>query len=150
MNHRSLVFVIALMSGTFAVGAENPDSSVTDQLPDHLRQLLRQEMQAILGASQTIVDALVRGDEATVAAQATAIHESFILKQQMSDADRKALKQAVPKSFIRKDRAFHQLAAKLAKQAEAGNTRAQQKLFAKMIDACVACHREHVSERFQF
>lgn len=142
--------LIAAMMAAVPVNAGNEDSSVAEWLPQNVRQLLRQEMVAILGASQTILDALVRGDDATVARQAQAIHQSFIMKQQLTEADRAALKQALPKAFIRKDRAFHQLAAKLAEQAEAGNSRGQQKLFEKMIDACVACHREHAGAQFQF
>ena len=126
-------------------GAAEP---VGPKLPDRVRGLLLQEMNAILGASQTILDAIVRGDHERVADRARAIHDSFILKQEMTAADRRALKKAVPRDFIRRDRAFHELTGELAAAARERDGARERELFARMIDACTGCHARYAGDRF--
>lgn len=124
------------------------DTAVGSNLPPKLRALLIQEMMALLNASQQVVDALVRGQDEVVARQAQGMHDSFILAQEMSEADMHALHEALPQAFIERDEAFHELSADLAAAARAGDKRKQRELFAEMIDACVACHAAHATDRF--
>ena len=83
--------------------AQEPESSLGSRLPPNVRALLIQEMNAILQASHAILEAVVRGQHEVVAEQATLIHDSFILEQQMTQADRMALEETAPPSFIEKD-----------------------------------------------
>jgi hypothetical protein len=147
--------VLALLTNAPAPAAEpptDPDDSVAEpvgpQLPERVRGLLLEEMAALLGAAQQILDALVRGDDEVVAEQAQAMHDSFILAQKMTDADRQALLAAVPPAFVNRDQAFHELAASLAAAGRAGDAARQRTLFASMIDACADCHARHASNLF--
>lgn len=117
-------------------------------LPPNLRALLIEEMLAVLEASENILDALVRGQDERVAENAQAIHDSFILEQRMTDADREALHAAVPHAFIERDEAFHELSAELAEAARQGDRPRQVELFGQLIEACVDCHAAHATNRF--
>jgi cytochrome c553 len=143
-----LVCLLALGLSQPALGGQGGPDNVGPALPGKLRGLLVQEMNAILDASKTIQDALIRGDSETVAQQAQQIHDSFILKQKMTPADKKALKKAVPKAFIQRDQAFHKLSGRLADAARAGHQERQERLFTKMIRACAGCHERHAQGRF--
>ena len=139
---------ILLLGAIQPAAGEPPAEPVGPQLPDRVRGLLLQEMNAILGASQRILDALVRGQHGVVAEQAQAIHDSFILEQKMTKADRQALLEAVPDSFVARDRAFHELTGELAAAARAEEAARERELFADMVEACTACHARHAGDRF--
>ncbi len=121
---------------------------VTPDLTPRLRSLLQEEMQAVLGASQSILEAIVIGDHSTVAVKAEQIHSSFILKQSLTKADKRDLKRAVPKRFIRLDRSFHAQSERLAEAARAQDSERELAVFQRMLDACVGCHADYVGDRF--
>lgn len=83
-----------------------------------------------------------------VAGKAEAIHDSFILKQKMTESDRKALKKAAPGEFVQRDRALHELTGELAAAGREGDGARQRKLFGEMIDACTVCHARYAHDRF--
>ena len=80
--------------------------------------------------------------------KAQAIHDSFILKQEMTESDRKALMKAVPEEFVQRDRAFHELTGELAAAGREGDGARQRQLFGEMIEACTACHARYAHDRF--
>lgn len=121
---------------------------IGSKLPPDVRALLIQEMVAILGATQAITDAMVRGEDRVVAQQAQHIHDSFILAQELSEEQHQALVGAASTEFLRKDEAFHTMSASLAEAARAGNKVEQRAIFAQMLNACVVCHTEHATKRF--
>ncbi len=141
------VLAAALMFAAVAV-AEEKTEPVGPKLPEKLSDLLLREMNAVYAATMDILDALVRGDDARVAEQAQAIHDSFILKQEMTEADREALRAAVPAAFVERDRAFHQLTGALAAAARAGDRARQLELFGEVIAACGGCHQRYATDRF--
>ena len=138
----ALMLALALPLGAAAAEPVGP------KLPPKVRGLLIQEMNAILEASREILDALVRGRDEVVAEKARAIHDSFILKQEMTEADREALRQAVPKAFVQRDRAFHELTGELAEAGREGDDARQRRLFGRMVDQCAACHARYAHDRF--
>lgn len=117
-------------------------------LPPETARLLRQEMLQLDTGMHTLHSALVRGDGDTAAETAQKIHDSFILKQELSKEELKALVAAVPEDFVERDRAFHKLSAELAEAARAGNFDDAAGLYGRMTDACVGCHTAHAPERF--
>lgn len=141
----SALLVLALVTPLSAGGEPDP---VGPKLPPRVRGLLVQEMVAVLEATREIVAAIVRGEDNVVAQRAQAIHDSFILQQEMTEADRRALIDAVPGDFVQRDRAFHALTGELAEAARQGNGPRQRELFARMIEACVACHSRYATDRF--
>lgn len=146
---RTTAIAAALMlASAHLVAAQADPEPVGPKLPPKVRGLLLQEMNAVLGATHEILDALVRGEDGIVAQKAQAIHDSFILQQEMTQADRQALKEAVPKAFIERDQAFHALTGQLAEAAREGDAASQQTLFADMVNACAACHSRYATNRF--
>lgn len=147
----TVAMMIVAASGLVAPvadAADPADSNVASKLPAHIRQLLIQEMNAVLDASKKILDALVRGQDAVVAENAQAIHDSFILRQQMSPEDKQALLDAVPEAFVERDRAFHEVSERLAEAAREKDAARQLQLFNDMVGACVECHSRHAAGRF--
>ena len=146
-NLAALGIAAAVLAGPAPALADEP-APVGPKLPPKVRGLLLQEMNAVLGATQEILDALVRGRDDVVAEKAQAIHDSFILKQEMTPADRQALKDAVPAAFVQRDRAFHELTGRLAEAARQGESDRQRALFSEMVEACAACHARYATNRF--
>ena len=141
------VFLILLSSSILSLPA-TAQEDIGSKLPPDVRTLLIHEMVAILGATQTITDAMIRGDDQTVATQAQRIHDSFILAQALTEEQHEALVNAASKEFLSKDGAFHAMGDSLAEPARAGDKPRQQEIFTQMIKACVACHTDHAAQRF--
>lgn len=143
----SLLTMLLLPTISLANAEEN-GTRVGSNLPPQIRGLLIREMVAVLDASQKIIDALVRGQDQQVAQYAQAIHDSFILEQEMSEADMETLVASVPQSFLEKDEAFHALSAELAVAAREGKREKQLELFNTLLTSCVDCHSQHAQDRF--
>lgn len=152
MRRHALLPVILALSlaagGAAAQTAEQAPEPVGPKLPEKLRELLLREMNAIEGAALSIQSALVRGEDARVAELAQKIHDSFILRQEMTEADRKALRAAVPMAFVERDQAFHALTGELAQAAREGDAKRQRALFGEVVSACAACHALYATSRF--
>lgn len=145
LTRAGLLLLVCAGSLSLSVNARE---DIGSQLPPDVRGLLIQEMIAILGSTQTIVNAMVRGEDETVAREAQRIHDSFILAQELSEEQHDALVAAASAEFLAKDEAFHEMSASLAEAARAGDKAEQQKVFTQMLNACVVCHTEHAAERF--
>lgn len=143
-----VLFTSLMLVSSAALPADESAEPIGPKLPDRVRGLLIQEMNAILEASKMILDGIVRGQHEQVADRARAIHDSFILEQEMTEADRRALMEAVPEAFVARDRAFHELTAELAEAARARDSDRQRVLFGEMLEACTACHARHAGNRF--
>lgn len=141
-----VLLVATAVLGTAATGlaAEPVGPALTPKLLDTLRE----EMRLVLEASRDILAALVIGDHATVAAQAQAIDDSFILEQALTPQDREALEAALPLAFVEIDTAFHRTAAELAAAARAGDAGREAALFGRMVEACTGCHGRFAADRF--
>ncbi|MBA6413057.1 cytochrome c [Parahaliea sp. F7430] len=145
----TLVFVLFGLGLIASSSADQPRVvNVGEQLPAKLRGLLIQEMISILAASQKIQAAIVRGDHQIVAQQAQAIHDSFIMAQEMTEEDEQALLAAVPQGFLEQDEALHKLSEELAEAGRDKDSARQVQHFAEMTAGCVACHSEYASARF--
>jgi len=142
----ALALAACVALGGFALAQDA--EPVTPKLTPKLQDLLRKEMLSIDDASQQILAALVRGDDARVAELAQQIHDSFILRQSMTPEDKADLMAAVPKGFVRQDRAFHEISAALAQAARDGDRAQQHEKFSRMIEACSACHAQYATDRF--
>lgn len=136
--------------GTLATASAEPSGGINigEQLPPKVRGLLIEEMLGILGASQKIQSAIVQGDHEIVAKEAQAIHDSFIMAQEMTEEDEQALLAAVPEDFLVQDEALHKLSEELAEAGRNKDTALQVQHFNQMIVDCVRCHKEYASARF--
>ncbi|SDG01013.1 Cytochrome C' [Limimonas halophila] len=143
----ALTMLAAILAASPTSAGDGPQP-VGPKLPAKVRGLLIQEMNAVLDATHDILDALVRGRDEVVAEKAQAIHDSFILKQEMTAADRRAFRDAVPEAFVARDKAFHELTADLAEAARDRDRARQHRLFRDMTEACTACHARYAPNRF--
>ena len=144
-------FLAAMLTiSAFATADTRPAAAINvgEALPARIRILLIQEMQAIDEASKQIHSAIVQGQHDVVARKAQAIHDSFIMEQQMTPADEAALLAAVPKAFLARDEELHELSAKLAQPGRARDTARQIQLFSAMTKDCASCHSAYASARF--
>lgn len=151
MNTIITALAFALLGlGTLASASAEQSNGINigEQLPPKVRGLLIEEMLGILGASQTIQSAIVQGEHEIVAKEAQAIHDSFIMAQEMTEEDEQALLAAVPEDFLVQDEALHKLSEELAEAARNKDTALQVQHFNQMIEDCVQCHKEYASARF--
>lgn len=144
------VSALAIGLGLFAVVPVTGQQTepVSPNLTQKLSELLRKEMLSIEDASKQILSALIAGDDARVAELSQKIHDSFILQQSMTPQDKQDLMAAVPEGFVAQDRAFHEIAADLAKAARDSDRVRQHEEFGRMINACTACHATYATDRF--
>jgi hypothetical protein len=131
-----------------AAAASSAAEPVGPKLTAKLRDVLRQEMALVLGATQDIVGAIATGDHATIAMRARQIHDSFILEQALTEQDRQDLMAAVPVGFVELDRAFHEISAALAEAARAEDAERELAIFDEMTRSCVTCHARFAADRF--
>lgn len=121
---------------------------ISPKLTPRLHELLTKEMEAIRQAVNEIVDGMISGDNVRVAKNGDAIFDGFILRQSLSDQDRKDLEKAVPPEFFDLDHEFHVMGMKLALAAANKDPDLQQHYLGKMIAACAQCHSKYVSDKF--
>lgn len=121
---------------------------VGPKLTPRLKGLLASEMQQVAQATADLALAIASGDHKTAKQLGVAVHDSFILKQSLTDQDKKDLMGAVPPTFIAFDRRFHAVAGKLAHAAESKDSQLQGFYYSEMLRSCVNCHAEFASDRF--
>ena len=138
----AMAALITLQSPTY--GGEPVGPKLTTRLKD----LLANEMQQVAQAAADLALAIASGDHDTAKELGVAVHDSFILKQSLTDQDKKDLMGAVPPAFVALDREFHAVAGKLAHAAEAGDSQLQSFYFSEMLRSCVTCHAAFASDRF--
>lgn len=121
---------------------------VGPKLTPRLQNLLADEMQQVAQATADLAMAIAAGDHSRVMELGSAVRDSFILKQSLTEQDKKDLMAAVPPAFVALDRRFHETAGKLAHAAEMGDSELQGFYFANMLEACVSCHSHYAADRF--
>ena len=139
--------IVLLTCTALTLMANEPKVGV-DALSSGVRSLLSQEMLALQKGMQTILSLMVRGDFDALSLKATQIQNSFILKQKLSDAQRKELQAKVPKAFIALDRSFHEKAGELSAAAEFGDAKQVATIYSEMMQKCVQCHSTFAKSRF--
>lgn len=148
MKKRFAVFILLACGASLAL-ADQPSSerspgpepeAIAESLPPKLRKFLKKEMHLLAEAGRTMEAALAEGDSKTVESLAKRMHESFIMKQELTTMDLRELKAIVGDDFVTRDKAFHGMAAELSLAAKAGDLVLQRTLFTKMTMACAACH----------
>ncbi len=124
----------------------NTESSLN--LSPALKQLLVREMQAVQQGMISLVPAIASGNWEEIAVIGKQIHDSYIIKQNLTDAQVSDLHHSVPPAFLRLDQSFHKSAGMLAHAAEMKNADVVNFYFYKLNDACVQCHSQFAYRRF--
>lgn len=138
----AVITALILFASTIAADPVGPN------LTPRLKVLLTDEMQQVAEATGDIALAIASGDHENVHRLAAAVRDSFILKQSLTEQDKKDLMNAVPAEFVALDRSFHELAGSLATQAEAKNSELQNFYFSRMLETCTECHAQFATDRF--
>jgi len=115
-------------------------TAIAESLPPKLREFLKKEMHLLADAGRVMEAALAKGDSKTVGKLAQQMHESFILKKELTTLDLRELQAIVGDDFVVRDKAFHAMARELSLAAQTDDVSLQQVLFTKMTYACAACH----------
>jgi cytochrome c556 len=150
-----LILTLACLLLAPATGhTEHPADQHTPPPGDHLHlspalmELLKQEMNAIQQGMQALIPAIVSGNWQEVADTGEHIQHSYIMQQQLTDAQMEELHQALPPAFLELDQSFHRSAGMLAHAAKQQNAEVVNFYFYKLTDSCVSCHRKFAGYRF--
>jgi len=147
MRIACLTIAIVPMADLTSAGQDTIEPA-TAALSGETRALLIREMQAIAQAMGLVHTAIVTGDHEMVATEAGKIHESFVLAREITPSQREEIATRLPEGFVVADRAFHELAARLAEAGGQSDPRLERLWFQEMTRACQACHADYAGSRF--
>ena len=137
---------------SFAQDQDHHESGATDvgveSLSPALRALLAQEMLALETGMQAIIPAYSSGNWSEIALIAEQMENSYILKQALTDEQKKELHSSLPGSFIDMDKQFHYLAGMLKHVAKNEKSELVGFYFSKLNESCVDCHAQYATHRF--
>ena len=142
------IFSILIVALSVTISTTCYSESEVDSLSPELRTLLKQEMRAIQDSMKNIVPAFASGNLSEVSEIAGAINRSFILKQNITDAQKHELHEKLPKDFIQKDQQFHKYAGMLEHVSKENHTELVSFYYSKLLESCVGCHSEYAKHRF--
>jgi hypothetical protein len=146
-------FFLMFMLVALPAGAENPaGKDVTPagglQLPDDIRMLLNQEMQAIRKGMESLVFDVASGNWKGVQQTGLNMKNSYIMAQRLSERQRHVLHEALPEGFRAIDRRFHHYAGMLSHVAAERDIELVHFYIYKMNEACASCHARYAAQRF--
>jgi hypothetical protein len=128
--------------------AQEQETAIGPQLSERLRGLLLEEMNLIQAGMERAMRGIATGDHTAVYENGRDIYRSFILKQKLTEEDRKELHSVVPPNFIALDQAFHETAHKLAAAGRDQDVELQGFYFGRLVESCTACHARYAADRF--
>ena len=140
-----ILISVSTYLGPAVVHAAEP---ISKKLTPKLNELLTDEMLSIKQAITHIMNGLITGDHSIVENMAAQINDSFIMKQQLTEKDKKDLMAVAPKAFLKLDGEFHELSGKLSKAAIKKDYELQRFYFGRLIESCQDCHSEYVTDKF--
>ncbi len=147
----ALSTILFLAVALFALNGQTPaaQSEVSSvRLPDKFAKLLQQEMRQIDEGMKQLISLISQGKATEAADIADKIHNSFILKQSLTQEELKELVSYLPKDFVQLDRTFHGNAHKLSAALRENNFQEGGALYAKMFNGCISCHSRFATDQF--
>jgi len=152
MLFKAIAVVLMLGFFTSVSAADDVKASVKENsslnLSAEIKDLLKQEMQAVEKGMKQLVSSMATGDWQETNKIAKQIQASYIMKKSLTAEQMKQLHHALPEQFIKLDHAFHRYAGMLAHAAEMKNADVAGFYFYKMNDSCVQCHSVYAQEKF--
>jgi hypothetical protein len=148
------IFFMALIVSSFSYAegklsheAKEPTFGV-ESLSPKLRALLTQEMRSLQNGMQSIIPAYVSGNWSEIEQIADKMENSYLLKQSLTDAQKKELHTSLPASFLKLDQQFHYLSGMLKHAAKNKKSELVGFYFSKLSETCVSCHTQYAVHRF--
>jgi len=145
---KKTLITLCLVTSLFSAEQTETPKAGVDGLSAGLRVLLSQEMLAIEKGMHSIFSNIISGNYEDIVSKATEIQDSFIMLKSLTPEQRKELQANLPKSFIKLDRGFHEIAGELVNAAEFEDKKLVEEKFSKMTQACVQCHSTYATSRF--
>jgi len=105
-------------------------------------------MLAFQNGMMSITPAYAAGNWSEIESIAHKMKNSYILKQQLSDEQVRALHTSLSESFIKQDQQFHYFAGMLEHAAKNKKTELVGFYFSKLSESCVSCHTQHATHKF--
>jgi len=140
--------LVLLVVSSFTVNIQAEEKKGVDSLSFGLRSLLTQEMLSVEKAMKSILSDIIAGKYEDVSIKATNIHNSFILKQNLTKSQGHELHTKIPKDFLNTDARFHEIAAQLADAADIEDTKKVNEIYGTLLNSCVKCHSTYATSRF--
>ena len=128
--------------------AAHKKPSGVERLSPEIRSLLSQEMLALQKGMRSIIPAYISGNWREIELTAGKMHQSYLLKQNLSDSQKQELHSTLPYAFIKKDQRFHYLAGMLEHAAKNKKPELINFYFSEMNKACLACHSRFATHKF--
>ena len=122
--------------------------SGVESLSPELRALLATEMQEIQKGMISLVPAYASGNWTEIEEIGTKIQRSYILKQNITDAQITELHNSLPGSFIELDQQFHYFAGMLSHAANKKKPELVGFYISKLSESCVNCHARYATHKF--
>ena len=141
-----------LPSLSFGEGSHDNETknnvSSIESLSPELRELLKNEMLALQKGMMSIIPAYVAGHWSEIENIAHKMKNSYILKQRLTDEQKKELHSTLPESFIKLDQQFHYLSGMLNHAAKNKKPELVGFYFSKLSESCVSCHSQYAVHKF--
>jgi len=96
----------------------------------------------------SIIPAYISGNWGEIETTAGKIKNSYILKQKLTEDQKKELHSVLPPEFIEKDQKFHYLAGMLEHAAKNKKPELINFYFSEMNESCVSCHTAFATHKF--
>jgi len=122
-------------------------SGITTLSPG-LRELFSKEMVELQNGMTAIIPLYVAGKLDEIALIAAKMEGSYVLKQNLSEAQMHELHSKLPDAFITLDQEFHYLAGMLEHVAKVEKMELVSFYISKIGEACVGCHAEYATHKF--
>ncbi|GEM_PF-620891 len=153
MKNKIKRIAILLLFGFYATGtvadeADHSHQQKTKVIPQEIKTLITQEMQALQQGMRELVPAIVSGNWSQLEGIGRQMRDSYIIKQKLTKAQKKVLHAALPEAFKKADQAFHRSAGMLSDAAKERNMEQVVFYYSEMTTACVNCHSQHATARF--
>ena len=142
--HKSLLAVLLIIFAPFS----NAEETGVESLSVELRALLSKEMLAIQEGMVAIIPAYSAGKTDEIASIARLIKESYVLKQNMSKAQKEELHSKLPAEFLELDQQFHYNAGMLQHAAENRKHELIGFYFWQLSEAFAGCHSQYARHQF--
>lgn len=154
MNHIKALLIVATLLPALAPAEEQhhpreaQSTHGVQALSPEIRELLSREMKEIQNGMMSIIPAYTAGHWDEIETTASQIKNSYLLKQNLTEAQKEELHAVLPSEFIEQDQRFHYLAGMLAHAAKNRKPELINFYFSEMNESCVACHTAYAGHKF--
>ena len=142
----TLLFSISVSAQTLTPNAKKQGKTL--DLPEDLRNLLRQEMGEVRKGMELLMFYTISAQWSEIETVGTQIKNSYIMKKSLTPEQMKQLHQALPKGFKKMDHKFHGYAGSLAEAARTKDMELVRYYLSRMQESCTACHSRFARDRF--